>query len=125
MVFIYSAILTKLPAICSIAQYELASAEMEHEKRQQSGTSDPGTSDPPNSPPQTNWKFTSPDDGMESYGEVVFIGTGPANRIGGLSIYSYSAKFTWRSGELRVTILVALAHLRSLTTDSTEHQFEI
>jgi hypothetical protein len=54
------------------------------------GTSDPGTSDPPNSPPPTNWEFTSPDDGMESYGEVVFSGTGPADSIGGLSIYSYS-----------------------------------
>jgi hypothetical protein len=54
------------------------------------GTGDPWTGNPPNSPPQIPWEFTSPDDGMSSYGEVVFTGTGPNDSVGALSVYSYS-----------------------------------
>ena len=35
------------------------------------------------------WRFTHPENGTESSGNVVFMGTGPALRSGGLSVYSY------------------------------------
>ena len=36
------------------------------------------------------WIFTHPDDGMEAIGDISFIGTGPEDSIGTLSIYSYT-----------------------------------
>ncbi len=58
----------------------------------QSGSEDPGSEDPGTGDPgtSTTWTFTSPDDGSENYGEVLFAGTGPTDSLGALSVYSYS-----------------------------------
>ncbi len=40
--------------------------------------------------PPVPWRFTSPEDGAESYGNVLFSGTGPDSDLGGLSVYSYN-----------------------------------
>ncbi|MBC7966867.1 MAG: hypothetical protein H7Z17_13195 [Fuerstia sp.] len=39
--------------------------------------------------PPVPWRFTEPEDGSESFGNVLFSGTGPESDLGGLSIYSY------------------------------------
>ena len=60
----------------------------------------PPTTTPPTPPPTTppttptaspsSWEFSSPDDGTENFGAVVFAGIGPLSSIGALSVYSYS-----------------------------------
>lgn len=35
------------------------------------------------------WKFSHPEDGMQCYSEVDFVGVGPQNSVGGLALYSY------------------------------------
>ena len=36
------------------------------------------------------WTFSSPTDGMQCFGSVLFAGTGPVSDVGGLAIYSYT-----------------------------------
>ena len=55
----------------------------------------PGGGPPPPPPEEAvpYWAFTHPEDGMECYSDVVFIGTGPRDSLGLLSVYSYDNQF--------------------------------
>lgn len=73
-----------------------------------------GMQPPPPTPPgggtsgPVDWKFSSPANGSECFGSVVFMGTGPQSSTGGLAVYSYDNQIPGTVQPSELTLQIAM-----------------